>query len=120
MIIVPASDPLVSSGTWTVCTDDDAWDKALSLARGSYQRAIVRGQEACSGSTLRGRAKEYRGRYRASLDNFVKRLEKAGVEVGEVYVGAQRKRVLVLGPMPEHWRAADTLHRVDPREVVKV
>ena len=39
---------------------------ALSVARGCWQRNVIRGTETLGGSTLRGRAKSYSGRYQAS------------------------------------------------------
>jgi hypothetical protein len=81
--------------TWTVSTPA-ALAAALPLARGSYQEAILRGSESLSGSTLRGRAKSYSGRYRASAQSLVARLAAAGISVREERQDHGR-RVLVLG-----------------------
>ncbi len=74
----------------------DVFDKALSLCRGTYQVGILHGHESLSGSTLRGRAKAYSGRYRASAANLLARCQAAGLPVTE----ARRKfgkRVVVIG-----------------------
>jgi hypothetical protein len=55
-------------------------ERALRLAAGSYQRALVQGYETLGGSTLRGRARRYSGRYRQSAYALLARLDAAGVE----------------------------------------
>lgn len=81
---------------WTVVLDEAAVEKALGLCRGSYQRALVEGRENLSGSTLRGRAASYGGRYAVSRRNLLARLEAHGVSVGEER-GAHNARLLVIG-----------------------
>jgi hypothetical protein len=54
-------------------------ERALSCVRGSYQHGLVRGHEAHSGSTLRGKAKDYGGKYRDSRDNLLCRLWAEGI-----------------------------------------
>lgn len=54
-------------------------ERALTLCRGSYQRALVNGQETLGGSTLRGRAKNYAGRYQMSARRLLARLDNAGI-----------------------------------------
>lgn len=81
--------------TWTIATPA-ALAAALPLARGCYQRAILRGSESLSGSTLRGRAASYSGRYRASAQALIGRVAAAGIPVREERQGHGR-RVLVLG-----------------------
>lgn len=56
-----------------------AKQQALRLARGSYQRAIVNGQQTLGGSTLRGKMKNYAGRYQASARNVLARIESSGI-----------------------------------------
>jgi hypothetical protein len=54
-------------------------ERALSFARGSYQCALLRGYEAHSGSTLKGKAKDYGDRYRDSRDNLLGRVWANGI-----------------------------------------
>ncbi|GBU17025.1 MULTISPECIES: hypothetical protein [Methylobacterium] len=48
---------------------------AYGCARGSYQRAVLNGSEAWSGSTLTGRAARYGSKYRTSREELLARLE---------------------------------------------
>lgn len=77
---------------WSIALTPGARAEALAEARGSYQRALVEGREALSGSTLRGRAARYRGRYAASRDALLGRITSS--EVRCLRGGA---RILVLG-----------------------
>lgn len=70
-------------------------DKALALARGCYQRNVILGREAISGSTLRGKARRYSTRYYLSRRNLFARLVKAGLVVDEER-GEHGKRILVI------------------------
>lgn len=71
-----------------------AFALAMPMARGCYQRALLHGQEALSGATLRGKAKKYGAHYAASRKNLLRRLAKV-VTVREE-IAAHGKRVLVL------------------------
>jgi hypothetical protein len=51
--------------------------RLLSFAKGSYQRNLIEGSESVSGSTLKGRAAKYSGRYAASSRALIERLRKA-------------------------------------------
>ena len=46
----------------------------IPLARGSYQLALLRGDEAWSGATLRGKASKYGGRYASSRAALLARI----------------------------------------------
>jgi hypothetical protein len=70
--------------------------QALKLCRGTYQRAILQGDEAISGATLRGAAKSYSGRYAASARNILARCRAAGLAVSERR-GDHGKRIIVIG-----------------------
>lgn len=50
--------------------------EVLRCARGSYQRALLRGSEAWSGATLRGRAQSFGKHYKASRINLLDRLRR--------------------------------------------
>lgn len=54
-------------------------DRALAQARGEWQRNVILGRETLGGSTLRGRAKSYAGRYQQSGRNLLARLDAAGI-----------------------------------------
>lgn len=49
------------------------WDYE-ALAKGPYQRALLRGSAAWSGAGLRGRAKRYSAQYHESRGNLLSRL----------------------------------------------
>lgn len=87
---------MYSIGSWSAALDVDAYRDALELAKGSYQVAILQGSEALSGSTLRGAAKRYSGRYQASVRGLLRRLENAGIDVREVRQRRGGARVLVV------------------------
>lgn len=53
----------------------------FALARGSYQRALLRGETAWSGATLRGGARVWGARYARSRASLIERLEANGYEV---------------------------------------
>lgn len=61
-----------------------------------------------SGSTLRGRARKYAGRYKLSRDNLIHRLNKHGIPCGET-TGDHNRRVLVVGSTGDrmHYPMAD-------------
>lgn len=69
---------------------------ALALAKGEYQRNVLRGVESMSGSTLRGRAASFGDVYARSRANLLARIKAAGLPVAEVR-GAHNLRVLVFG-----------------------
>jgi hypothetical protein len=52
---------------------------ALALARGCWQRNVIHGCETLGGSTLRGRAKSYAGRYQCSGCSLLARLRGARI-----------------------------------------
>lgn len=84
------------SGGWCEVRDAAALEAAMSLARGCYQRAILGGREAISGSTLRGKAKRYGAHYARSVRGLLARLSKAGIDWSERR-GPHGKRILVIG-----------------------
>lgn len=75
---------------------EDAYRAALALCRGHYQEAVIRGSEALSGATLRGRARAYGARYRESRENLLSRMSAAGIPWREER-GKHGKRILVIG-----------------------
>lgn len=82
--------------SWTIVKSETAKDRALSQARGCYQRNLIHGRESLSGSTLRGKAARYSGAYKRSRENLLGRMTAAGVRWGEVR-GKRNKRILVIG-----------------------
>jgi hypothetical protein len=79
---------------WTEATGR-AYELAVECARGRYQRNLLAGREALSGSTLQGTAKKYGVHYAVSRSNLLARVRRAGVDVSERR-GPHGKRVLVL------------------------
>lgn len=86
----------VTTGRYTIVTDDAAYEAAQRQARGVYQRALLAGAENLSGSTLVGTAKSYGYWYARSRANLLARLTRAGVAWCE-RVGAHGLRQLVIG-----------------------
>lgn len=54
----------------------------IGAARGSYQRALLTGEETWSGSSLRGKAGRYAGRYARSRSSLVERIQASLVGSG--------------------------------------
>jgi len=52
---------------------------ALSIARGRWQRNVIKGWETLGGSTLKGKAKKYADVYQRSGRNLMERLRLARV-----------------------------------------
>ena len=76
--------------------NQDVYDAALKLCRGSYQEAILYGSEALSGATLRGKALSYKPRYQASSTALIDRCQAARLNVREE-IREHGKRVVVIG-----------------------
>jgi len=76
--------------------DERAYKAALALCRGSYQQNLLRRSEALSGSTLKGKAKRYGARYKASAASLIARCRAHGIRIGERR-GEHGKRILVIG-----------------------
>lgn len=55
-------------------TKSEAIAAALSLCKGRYQRALIRGEQAWSGADLRGNAAHYADRYAISRNNLLYRV----------------------------------------------
>lgn len=79
---------------WSIIKSDAALTLALSLCRGCYQRALILGSEAVSGSTLRGKARRWGHVYKNSRRTLIARLRAAGVSVSIETIG--RRNVLVI------------------------
>ena len=54
-------------------------ERALKLAKDSFQQALVEGTAYLGGKGLRGKAKQYVLSYYHSTNNFLLRLENAGI-----------------------------------------
>lgn len=67
-------------------------DDLLGACRGVYQVSLVGGGETWSGSSLKGRAAAYAGRYAESRRNLAQR------------IGGEIRLVLVVGRVPR-WRS---------------
>ena len=92
------------SGSWAR-VHPEAYDVARGCARGAYQRALIDGVEAVSGSTLRGKAKQWGGSYALSRDRLIARLVAGGLVVA-LSVEQKGKRILCVWP----GRALDLAH----------
>ena len=83
-------------GRWVEIRDPAAYEAALALARGSYQRAILEGWAPLSGSNLRATARKMGG-YARSRDALLARLSKAGIPWSVKLDGPHKRKVLVIG-----------------------
>ena len=82
--------------SWTIEHDQNAMDLAMEQTKGSYQENLVLGFENLSGSTLKGTARSYGGKYAQSRAALLKRLDAAGIPHGE-FRGPNGRRELVIG-----------------------
>lgn len=80
----------------TLVKNDRAFDAALGLAMGSYQRNLLLGFENLSGSSLRGKARRYGGKYALSRHNLLSRMKMARIPFSEIR-GKHNARILVIG-----------------------
>jgi hypothetical protein len=76
--------------------DPTEYEKALKCARGCYQRNILAGVEALSGSTLSGTARSYGYWYKRSRTNLLQRMSDANVCWAQVK-GPHGRKMLILG-----------------------
>ncbi len=74
----------------------EEFDRAIRLARGCYQRDILKGYHNLAGSSLSGKAKSYSGHYKRSRENLLDRLTTKGIPWYEKR-GPHGRRILVLG-----------------------
>jgi hypothetical protein len=79
---------------WTIINSEHQHSTALACARGCYQRNILNGFEAISGSTLKGKARSYGFHYAESRRNLLARLTNAGIFWN---LTRGRRHVLVIG-----------------------
>jgi hypothetical protein len=84
--------------SWTRYTNPEVETKAMQLAKGSYQRSLLYGSEAWSGSTLVGRAAQYSASYHRSRSDLLLRLSAA--EIPYEFVTENRKKILIIGGKP--------------------
>jgi len=60
----------------TIFFDKNDYNQALKLARGCYQKGLIRGTYGWSGADLAGNAKHWSSRYALSRNNLLSRLSK--------------------------------------------
>ena len=83
-------------GRYAEIYDEAQLDRAITLARGSYQVDLLLGRESISGATLRGKAKKYSARYSNSAHNLLCRCREAGIDV-RVCLRDHNRRTIVIG-----------------------
>ena len=76
-------------------TSDEVVDKALSLVTSDYQRDLIEGRQAWSGSTLKGKARHWGGRYNHTRRMLETRMRKADIKFS--FHTVNRRKVLFLG-----------------------
>jgi len=85
---------------WSRVVNTFDFERAMKLARGSYQKDILFGRESMSGSTLRGRASKWSNKYRTSRFSLLNRLQKHGIKT-ELVKGENGQIILVIGDTRE-------------------
>jgi hypothetical protein len=80
---------------WTAYRCQGQYERALEMARGCYQTDLLLGHEAWSGSTLVGKAREWKPRYQESSGNLLARIRAAGIKANIHRIN--RRHVLVIG-----------------------
>ena len=85
----------------TLFTDSNTAMLAFSLAHGRYQRGLAGGLQKWSGGDLKGKARRWGAKYRASRGALLQRWGTAGIHVEEV-TGPRGLRVKVLS-FPTKW-----------------
>ena len=83
-------------GKWSRIEDQAAFDAALKLCGGKYQEDLLCGHEAISGSTLKGRARNFGGKYRISRQAILGRMTAAGI-AWRIEIQDHGRKVLVIG-----------------------
>ncbi len=86
---------MITRSSWTLVDNDQTKDLALAQCKGIYQRHLIQGLESVSGSTLRGKARIWGGRYAASRQNLMRRLKRAGIQIA-IKTAEHSARLLVL------------------------
>lgn len=79
---------------------------AFDCATGDYQFHVLTGLSSWSGSDLKGKAKQYAGKYRASRETLLGKLREAGLSV-ERTTGERGKISVVVMTALERKRAKD-------------
>jgi hypothetical protein len=80
--------------SWTEI-EPQVMEEALTYAKGDYQRQIIEGKQAISGSTLKGEAKKWSMKYVKSANALLQRLSDNGFRVYEK-TGNNNSRILVI------------------------
>jgi hypothetical protein len=79
---------------WVAYDHPATKQRAMQYARGLYQRNLLRGVENVSGSSLKGKAKQWTSAYARSRENLLERLRDADFNVRIVRCG--QRHVLVI------------------------
>lgn len=91
------NQPTLRESGW-VRVPESALHTALSVCKGSYQESLIRGYEAWSGSTLKGKAATYKGKYHTSRLALMGRMRAAGLTVSESYEGPRKIVTITKAP----------------------
>jgi hypothetical protein len=94
---LPENWMLLEDG-WAASTTtkaDPNFEQALACARSDYQEGLIMGREAWSGSTLKGKAKKYGGKYATTRQALEARMKAANVVFSFQTLG--KRRVLCIG-----------------------
>jgi len=91
------------TGKWSEINDYEMFEKAMHLAKGTYQKNLLNGLENLSGSTLAGSAKkEYGYKYYVSRKHLLARLSSNKI-IWFVKTVEHGARILVIGEPAFHF-----------------
>lgn len=80
----------------TYFIDDQAKQKAYDVARCSTAVYLLNGTYPWSLSNLKGKALHFKGKYIKTRENFLRRLEEAGLQPVTLYLRKHNKRVVII------------------------
>jgi hypothetical protein len=82
----------------TIFENDDVSARAFRCARGSYQYALLNGNQQWSGAGLKGEARHWSVGYAESRRSLMARLRKAGVSMDFLYLRRGGQKIMVVKP----------------------
>ena len=90
--------------------DHNVQERAMSLAKGSYQKGLLSGQYDWSGADLCGEARRYGWHYSLSRTNLIKRLREASLYFVFWHVGQHGYKIAVVKDEESKVDTIDLIH----------
>jgi hypothetical protein len=76
----------------------EAWERAMALAKGRFQRCILNGDQSVSLPELKWASRRIVSSYVTSLEHLLVRVRKAGILIGEERDEYGRQRLVIGDP----------------------